>query len=261
MSSFYQARQTRIISQSHQSLIDAVKDIHSDIEKIYGKRRMQVELKSKGFNIGIYKTAQVMKEANVIAIRPRKRHVYKDHECEHRIAPNLLKRQFNPTTLDTHFVGDITYIRTYQGWMYLAAVMDLANREIVGWACSTVADTNLAIQALEHAFSKRKKTQTPLLFHTDQGTQYTSNAFCQYLQRNSITQSMSRRGNCLDNAVMERFFRSLKTERLHNISIINHESAVQLIEKYIRFYNYKRRHSALGYVAPAIKRKQLENVA
>ena len=125
---------------------------------------MRVELQSKGFDIGVYQTATLMKQANIRAIRPRKRHVYKTNECEHRIAPNLLKRQFNPTTLHTYFVGDITYIHTHQGWIYLAAVMDLANREIVGWTCSDVADTNLAIRALQYALVKQKKYHPPYFF-------------------------------------------------------------------------------------------------
>lgn len=139
--------------------------------------------------------------------------------------------------------------------------MDLANREIVGWSCGQKADSTLTVDALNNAVTKYQMHTSKLLFHSDRGCQYTSKMFCNYLNKNNITQSMSRKGNCFDNAVMERFFRSLKTERLNNIAIINHESAVELIEKYIRFYNYKRRHSAIGYVSPAIKRKEMLNVA
>jgi putative transposase len=260
-SSYYHAQKPLVISLEHQKLIDTVIDIHEDADKTYGKRRMRVELQAKGFDIGLYKTATLMKEAQIIAIRPRKKHSYVDHETEHRVAENILARQFNPTELNTRYVGDITYLRTHQGWTYLAAVMDLANREVVGWACGQKADARLAKQALDNAINQHVATTKSLLFHSDQGCQYTSKLFCDYLKDKQITQSMSRRGNCYDNAVMERFFRSLKTERLHNISIINHDSAMQLVEKYIRFYNYKRRHSVLGYITPAMRRKQLLNVA
>ena len=261
VSTYYHAPKPSKRADERLVLIEEIQNIHEEVDKTYGKRRIQVELHAKGYSIGLYKTAQLMKEANVIAIRPRKKHHYTEHERLHRLADNLLKRQFNPDTLNTHYVGDITYVRTYEGWTYLAAVMDLANREIVGWACSQRADANLAITALDRAINQYQPNTDGLLFHSDQGCQYTAQSMCEYLTSKDIIQSMSRRGNCFDNAVMERFFRSLKTERLSNVSILNHEAAIDLIAKYIRFYNYKRRHSANGLIAPAMKRKQMLNVA
>lgn len=261
VSTYYQSIKPSLPDTSRLALIEDVQAIHDEVDKTYGKRRMNVELKAKGHCLGLYKTSNIMKEANVVALRPRKRHRYTENESVHRIADNILNREFNPTTLNTHFVGDITYLRTHEGWTYLAAVMDLANREIVGWSCGQKADANLAIEALDNAINKHSPLTSSLLFHSDQGCQYTAKSFANHLTGKEITQSMSRRGNCFDNAVMERFFRSLKTERLNNVSIINHDSAVQLVEKYIRFYNYKRRHSANDNVSPAIKRKQMLNVA
>ena len=260
-SSYYHAQQPNTASAKHQYLIDTVKSIHSDVDKTYGKRRIRAELLAMGIRIGLYKTASLMKEANVIASRPRKKHRYAEHESEHKTVSNVLQQAFNPGTLDTHYVGDITYLRTYRGFAYLAAVMDLGNREIVGWAIAHQATAELAQQALDVALQKYKPDTKNLLFHTDQGCQYTARHFQDYLTKQGITPSMSRRGNCLDNAVMERFFRSLKTERLNNIAIVDHGSAKQLVEDYIRFYNYRRRHSSIGYIAPVMKRLQMKKTA
>ena len=243
------------------TLHTTLRSIHQEVDKTYGKRRMKTELASKGYHFSLYKVAALMKEANVVALRPQKRHRYTDHEACHRVADNLLDRQFNPSVLNTHYVGDITYIKTHEGWTYLAAVMDLANREIVGWACSTKPNTSLALSALTHALRRHTPNTSTLLFHSDQGCQYTARPFVETLKNKGITQSMSRQGNCFDNAVMERFFRSLKTEKLRNISIVSHESATHIIDKYIRFYNNKRRHSANDNVAPAIKRQIMMNEA
>ena len=158
-------------------------------------------------------------------------------------------------------MGDITYIRTSQGWSYLACVMDLASKEIVGYALSQSPNTQLVLDALEQAIKVKQLDTTRLLFHSDQGVQYSATAFRQRLSELKITQSMSRRGNCWDNAVMERFFRSLKTERLNHLSFINHQSVVNEVESYSRFYNYKRRHSSLDYMTPHQKYREMENVA
>ena len=260
-STYYHSVKPKPIDVTRSTLIQAVQTIHNDIDKTYGKRRMRVELNAKGYSIGLYKTAAIMKEANVVALMPRKKHRYIEHEGQHQVAENILNREFNPSTINTHLVGDITYLRTHEGWTYLAAVMDLGNRKIVDWSCGRKADSHLTVAALNRAVSKHQIDTSKLLFHSDRGCQYSSKLFCDHLQKRSITQSMSRKGNCFDNAVMERFFRSLKTERLYNIAIINHEAAVELVEKYIRFYNYKRRHSAIGYVSPVVKRKEMLNVA
>lgn len=164
---------------------------------------------------------------------------YPDSGEVHVKAPNVLKRQFNPGTINTHWVGDITYIRTHQGWSYLASVLDLGSREVVGWAMSQQPNTKLTKEALKQAIQKQQPDTTELLFHSDQGVQYSSTSYVDYLELFGITQSMSRRGNCWDNSVMERFFRSLKTERLNQLSFMNHLSVVQIVEQYINFYNYK----------------------
>jgi transposase InsO family protein len=179
----------------------------------------------------------------------------------HRTADNLLNREFSQQKSNTHWVGDITYIKTYQGWSYLASVLDLASRQVVGWSLSKQPNAKLAQDALDNAINRYKPNTKYLMFHSDQGTQYSSKAFIDYCGDNNITQSMSRKGNCWDNAVMERFFRSLKTERLNYQSFANHYEVVQNVESYIYFYNYKRIHSAIGYLTPAQKMAELEKVA
>ena len=248
------------ISDSEQLMIKEIKAIAIDHRYAYGKRRMKEELNNKGLSIGVYKTASLMKKADVVAIRPKKRPRYDKGET-HSIADNLLKRQFNPSTLHTHWVGDITYIKTHTGWSYLACVLDLGSREIVGWALSQSPDAALAKEALHNAIKKQQPETGKLQFHSDQGVQYSAHKFVGYLKDLTITQSMSRRGNCWDNAVMERFFRSLKTERLNNLSFINHQSVVTIVESYIRYYNYKRLHSSLDYETPHQRSQKMKKAA
>ena len=256
---YYSTRQfTASISKK---VLDDIAEIVELTDNTYGRRRMHVELNKLGYHIGVYKTAALMKEANVTAITPKKQHYYPNNGEECRYAPNLLKRQFNPETLNTHWVGDITYVRTNQGWSYLACVLDLGSREIVGWAVSQSPDAKLAKAALNDAIKKQRPRFKKLMFHSDQGVQYSANLFTRHLARLKITQSMSRRGNCWDNAVMERFFRSLKSERLNHLIFINHGSLVHCIEKYIRFYNYKRLHSANDYLTPVQKANELKKAA
>lgn len=190
-----------------------------------------------------------------------KRHYYLSSGKAHRYAANLLKRQFTPATHNSHYVGDITYIRHHHGWSYLACVLDLSTKEIIGFALSTKPDSALAKMALNNAIERQLPNTNNLMFHSDQGCQYSSKEFRTHLSDLNITQSMSRRGNCLDNAVMERFFRSLKTERLNHLSFINHQAVIDEVESYIQFYNYCRRHSSIGYFTPHQKCNELKNTA
>lgn len=248
------------VSESEQFMLNEIKEIAIEHRHAYGKRRMKEELNNKGLSIGVYKTASLMKKAHVIAIRPKKRHRYDQGET-HAIAENRLKRQFNPSKLNTHWVGDITYIKTHVGWSYLACVLDLGSREVVGWALSQSPDAALAKEALHNAIEKQQPATNTLQFHSDQGVQYSAHKFVNYLKDLEITQSMSRRGNCWDNAVMERFFRSLKTERLNYLSFVNHRSVVTAVENYIRYYNYKRLHSSLDYETPHQRSRKMKKAA
>lgn len=188
-----------------------------------------------------------MKLNQLVAIKPTKQHFNPSSGKEYQYAPNLIKRQFSPERYDRHYVGDITYIRHLHGWSYLACILDLATKEIISYALSTKSDSKLVKQALNNAIERQLPDTTSLIFHSDKGCQYSSEEFRSHLPEQKITQSISRRGNCLEYAVMERFLRSLKTERLNLLSFINHQSIVCEVENYLQFYNYHRRHSTIGY--------------
>ena len=261
VSTYYYQNRMKTINHEELVLIAEIKTIAKETGNSYGKRRIHASLLKRGFKLGLYKTGTLMRKANIFAITPRKRHYYPDSGKAHIKAANILERQFSPETINTHWVGDITYIRTHQGWSYLACVLDLASKEIVGWAMSRSPNAELAKSALSHAIRKQQPDPSQLLFHSDQGVQYSANLFVNYLNALQITQSMSRRGNCWDNSVMERFFRSLKTERLNHLSFMSHVSAVSSTESYIYFYNYKRLHSSLDYITPVQKKAELKKVA
>ncbi|ORU95147.1 MAG: integrase, partial [Cycloclasticus sp. symbiont of Poecilosclerida sp. M] len=222
-----------IINPLDEDIMKIIQQIHQDNFQSYRRRRMVVALEKRGISIGVAKTAKLMKKANIVAKHPKKPHYYQGGKQKPNI-PNLLKRQFNQQQANTHWVGDITYIRNYQGWSYLATVLDLGTREIVGYALSQTPDAALAKQALMNAIALKQPNTEALLFHSDQGVQYDASVFKQTLALHGITQSMSRRGNCWDNAVQERFFRTLKSEYLNGLSFINHQVVVVTVEHYIR---------------------------
>ena len=244
-----------------EKIIIEIKAIANRTNNSYGKRRIHIELLKAKHTLGLYQTVSLMKHANVKAIRPVKQHRYPKNSITDRYFPNLLNRAFSPKTINTHWVGDITYIKTHQGWSYLACVLDLGSKEIVGWAFSNNSNADLAKKALQHAIKMQQPITSQLMFHSDQGTQYSAHLFINYLSELKITQSMSRRGNCWDNSVMERFFRSLKTERLNLLTFINHTSAEQTINTYIRFYNYERLHSSIDYLTPNQKSQEMKKAA
>jgi len=249
-----------VVNSIDEEIMKMMQQIHQGNFQSYGRRRMMVALQKQGISIGIAKTAKLMVKANVEAKFPKKPHYYQGGK-EKPSVPNLLKRQFDQPQADTHWVGDITYIRNHQGWSYLATVLDLGTREIVGHALSKAPDSALAKQALVNAIALKQPNTKALLFHSDQGVQYDASVFKQTLELHGITQSMSRRGNCWDNAVQERFFRNLKSEYLNGLSFINHRAVVATVEHYIRYYNNKRINSVIGYITPAEKRRELLKVA
>lgn len=260
ISSYYK-QQEDVISNSEEALImSRMRSIHDDNLHCFGRRRMHKAQLKEDIKIGSFKVARLMKDAGIIAKIPKKPHYYLAGNEMPNI-PNLLKRQFNPETINTHWVGDITYIRNHQGRSYLATILDLSTREVVGYALSKTPDAQLAKQALMNAIAFIKPDTRKLMFHSDQGVQYSANLFNECLSLHGITQSMSRRGNCWDNAVQERFFRSLKSEYLNNLIFINHDAVTHAVTFYIRYYNNKRLHSALDYITPAEKRRELKNVA
>lgn len=248
-------------SVEEERMVVEMKTIFEGSHQTYGKRRLTHALQNTGHIVGVAKVCSLMKQHNLHAVTPKKKYYYPNSGVECQYAPNRLARQFKQDTVGTHFVGDITYIRSHEGWCYLACILDLGSCEIVGYATSRTPDTDLTKTALNNAIQYTNIDPQRLLFHSDQGCQYSSEAFREHLKILGITQSMSRRGNCWDNAVMERFFRNLKTEYLNRVRIMNFKSAQQLIEQYIRFYNFERLNSAIGYLTPNQKGNILRKAA
>jgi len=197
-STYYAQQRPKPIQTEETMMIATIKSIAAETSSTYGRRPMKVALAMKGFKLGIYRTATLMKQAAVKAIRPSRKHYYPNAGKAHLIAPNLLDRQFNPEQANTHWVGDITYIHTHQGWRYLACVLNLATKEIVGWAMSKSPNAELAKAALSHAIRRQQPDTAKRMFHSDQGVQYSATLFINYLNLLKITQRLSRRGNCWD---------------------------------------------------------------
>lgn len=247
----WEKRQHAPLPAEKQRLLAEVRIIHQQTNASYGRRRMSLELRRRSFDIGPYQARTLMRQAGVSAQVPKPPSYPKTQGALDKVAPNYLDRQFDTDCPGTVFASDITYIWTQAGWLYLAVVMDLYARRIVGWACSDTPDTDLVTRALRLALPQRHASGF-LMFHSDQGCQYTSTAFRAFLDEHDVVQSMSRRGNCWDNAPVERFFRSLKTERIRNTIYANHQEARRDANDYIaNFYNTMRLHSAARGKPPA----------
>jgi putative transposase len=237
------------VDPEREDLREKAIQIHQDSRGAAGARTIAGQLNQDGENIGRYKAASLMAEAGMISKQPSKPK-YKQSGKESVVAPNLLKRNFNPSKPNEVWCGDVTYIWAGDQWLYLAAVMDLYSRKIVGWACSDSPDSKLTAKALQVAYESRGRPES-VMFHSDQGCHYTSLKFRQKLWQYRIKQSMSRRGNCWDNAPMERFFRSFKTEWMPKYGYSNFEEAKNDTLNYIlKHYNIRRGHSYNNDLSP-----------
>ena len=218
----------------------------------YGSRPLRKALHAKGMEIGIYKIRRMMRANGLRSTWKRKFVHTTDSKHDLPIAENVLNRQFEPETVNTAWVADITYIRTRSGWLYLAVVLDLFSRKIVGWSMAPNMPAELVCSAMQLAVVQRQPPPG-LIAHSDRGSQYASASYRALLARNEMQQSMSRKGNCWDNSVMERFFLSLKMERVWRRDYANHAEAIRDITEYIvGFYNNVRLHSKLGYLPPTV---------
>jgi len=216
--------------------------------RVYGSPRVHRELAAQGVNISRKRVIRLMQQEGLRGKTPRRWAKTTDSNHHLPVAPNLLARDFQASAPNQRWVGDVTYLRTPQGWMYLAAVLDLYSRMVVGWATSAVNDRHLVIKALDAAI-KRRCPDAGLLHHSDQGSTYASEDYQKALEANGITCSMSRRGDCYDNAAMESWFGTLKTEL--GESFDSHAEGKHQLFDYIEvFYNGQRRHSSIGYVSP-----------
>ena len=237
-------------AQEDRRLAPKIRQIHQESRGTYGSPRVTTELKEQGETVGHNRVARIMKENGVVGTPKKKFVVTTDSEHEHPVAPNLLKRQFNPDAPNQVWVSDITYVRTYAGWTYLATILDLFNRQVVGWSHDTHMRAELVTEAFEMAWLQRRP-EPGLIFHSDRGVQYASKDFRDVLSRRGCIQSMSRKGDCWDNAVAESFFATIKRELLNRAIWMNRRSVRAAIHEYIEvFYNRKRRHSANGNLSP-----------
>lgn len=249
-SSYYAALNVRQqVNKPRERLRDQLTHLHQRSRGSAGARTLSAALLEQGILAGRYKVGRLMNEAGLVSSQPRK-HRYRQANREPKFAPNLLNRGFTVSKINEVWCGDVTYIWAGTQWLYLAVVMDLYARRVVGWATSNSPDSLLTSQALRMAYESRGRPQG-ILFHSDQGCHYTSLVFRQTLWRYRIKQSMSRRGNCWDNAPMERLFRSLKSEWIPKMGYLNNHQATTDVLRYLTiYYNQQRPHSTNGYKTP-----------
>lgn len=227
-----------------------MKAIHAEFKGAYGSRRMHRELQDRSHRIGLRRVERLMREHGIRARHKRRYKATTDSKHSLPVAPNLLARNFTPEAPNRVWTGDITYIQTGEGWLYLAIVLDLFNREVVGWSIKPRMTADIVTDALTMAWFRRKPG-TGVIFHSDRGSQYASQAMTARLTEYGMTASMSRKGNCWDNAPTESFFNSLKNERVHGTTYATRVDAQADLFEYIEvFYNRSRRHSTLGYHSP-----------
>lgn len=235
--------------QANEELVVEIRRLHQRSRETYGSPRIHADLRDKGFQVNRKRVARLMR---VNGIRARRKQPYKVTTKRHEtrpVMPNLLAQDFTAHAANEKWLADITYIDTHEGWLYLATVLDVYSRQIVGWSMSDRLQEKLVEDALLMALGRRNLT-SDLLHHSDQGSQYTSKAYLALLQAHGIHVSMSGLGNCYDNAMMESFFATLKTECVVE-RFATRLQARQTIFEYIEvWYNRDRRHSALGYLSP-----------
>ena len=229
---------------------DEIEKIFVETKGTYGAERVSKELQKRNMQCGRDRSGRLMKELHLIPRARKKFKVTTNSNHNKLTAPNLLEQNFIVSERNKAWVGDITYIHTQEGWLYLAVVIDLFSRAIVGWAMGSRITAELVDKALRMAV-KRRNPVKGLIFHSDKGTQYCSNLFRNTVSSFGIIQSMSGKGNCYDNAVAESFFHTLKVEQIHPFRFCTRRSAEMCIFEYIEmFYNRKRMHSFANYMAP-----------
>jgi len=241
------ARQLR-----EQKLLTKIRIVHQENRELYGSPRVHRALRIDGEHVSRNTVARIMRRAKIRA-KSRRKFIPRTTDSRHQqpLADNLLDRDFTAAAPNQKWLADITYVPTGQGWLYHSAVLDCFSRKIVGWSMADHMETDLVAEALKMALEHRQPAGNKLLHHSDRGSQYASDDYQQILAGHGITVSMSGSGNCYDNAMMESFFATLKTELIHQQNYATREQAKQSIFEYIEvFYNRKRLHSSLGYLSP-----------
>lgn len=254
ISGFYYWMQHPVSSRigKEQQLLAAVKKVYQQSNCRYGSPRIAVELQEQGILASRPRVARLMRKHAIRSII-RKKYRVQTTDSNHgfAIAENYLNQEFTATRLAEKWVSDLTYIKTQEGWLYLTAVVDLADRKVVGWAMSKTMEAEVSTVAAWQMAVRNRPITKSLLFHSDRGVQYACKEFRKQLSGKPVLQSMSRKGNCWDNAVAESFFKTLKTELIYHRKFATRQEAKLAIFEYIEgWYNRKRRHSALGYRTP-----------
>ena len=248
-------------SQEDRALKADIKAIHQKSRQRYGERRIKDDLADQGKHVSRGRINRLMKEEGIVCKTKRKFKATTDSSHNKPVAENLLNRNFNRDQPNEAYVGDITYIRTREGWLYLSVFIDLHSRAVVGWSMADRMTASLVTDSLMMAMWKRRPT-AGLLVHSDRGSQYVSESYQKLLTDNGFICSMTRKGNCWDNAVAESFFHTLKTELVHHEDFQTREEAKQAIFEYIEvFYNRQRKHSSNGYLAPLKYEQKLVRAA
>ena len=246
------ARRVHIAQRRHlsdEALLVHVSAVYAENRGAYGWPRIWRQLRSQGIHVGKQRVQRLMQKHGIQARKFRVTTTDSKHNLP--IAPNILNRNFTVATPNLAWVGDFTYIATDEGWLFLAVVIDLFSRKVVGWSMRPDMQRNLVIDALEMAwFMRNPGKEAGLIFHSDRGTQYASEDFSDVLKEHGITPSMSRKGNCWDNACPETLFSSLKVERLYGQRFQTIREAKDEVIAWLLWYNRTRMHSTLGYVSP-----------
>ena len=238
-----------------------MKELFRSSRDSLGSRTLMGNLREEGFKIGRYRTRRLMQVLNLKVKQKRKYKVTTDSKHHLSVAENVLNRQFSPTAPNQAWGADITYLWTQEGWIYLAVVIDLYSRRVVGWAMDRHMKKALVIRAQMMAINLRKPSPG-LIHHSDRGSQYASHAYQALLQQHGMICSMSRKGNCWDNAPVERFFSSLKREWTGDRLYRTRQEAIADVREYVAvYYNSKRLHSTLGYKTPMDYEKNLNKVS
>ena len=236
-------------SVSNDVLLAHVKIIHAEVTQEYGWPRMHKELLVRGIRVGKDRVQKLMQQHGIRARHKRKWIATTDSKHALPIAENLLQRNFSPAAPNQVWTTDITYLATAQGWQYLVVFLDLFNRQVVGWSVQSHMKAEMVVEALRMAYFKRRPP-AGLIVHSDRGSQYCSTLFQDALKAYGMRSSMSRKGDCWDNAPTESLWSSLKIARIHGKIFSTHQAVKEEVMDWIHFYNAKRLHSTLGYVSP-----------
>lgn len=242
--------------QDDRELVSHIRRIFKESRQTYGARRIKAQLNRESIICGKYKVSKLMNENKIYSRLRRKFKATTYSEHHYPVAPNLLEQDFSTTRPNEKWVGDITYVGTDEGWLYLAAVEDLYDKQVVGWSVNTRMTKELVITAINNGV-KRHLPEPGLIFHSDRGSQYASYDYQEMLRANQIVQSMSRKGNCYDNACGESFFASFKKDIVlgRKFKTIR-EAKFEIVDYIESFYNCKRLHSSIGYKPPREHRQE-----